>query len=113
MHEHEHVLLSIRTHLKSTHTLHICSLIPVKQYHFIYPQSESYFVSLAFRVHGTSRHSPRNLLVLDLPKACVDGLQRDAAEHALTPADFRWTVGFAEVETSEGKETKEITETET
>jgi len=53
----------------------------------------------------------RNLLVLDLPKACVDGLQRDAAEHALTPADFRWTVGFAEIETSEGKETKEITET--
>jgi len=41
----------------------------------------------------------------------VDGLQRDAAEHALTPADFRWTVGFAEIETSEGKETKEITET--
>ena len=81
------------------------------QWNNITLSSKSYFVWFAFRVHGTTPESPRNLLVLDLPKACVDGLQRDAAEHALTPADFRWTVGFAEIETSEGKETKEITET--
>lgn len=81
------------------------------QWNNITLSSKSYFFWFAFRVHGTTPESPRNLLVLDLPKACVDGLQRDAAEHALTPADFRWTVSFAEVETSEGKETKEITET--
>jgi hypothetical protein len=32
-----------------------------------------------------------------LPKACVDGLQRDAVEHALTPADFRLSICFEDV----------------
>ena len=27
--------------------------------------------------------------MLDLPKTCVDGLQRDAGHHLVTPADFR------------------------
>ncbi|CAK9038189.1 4 [Durusdinium trenchii] len=36
----------------------------------------------------------RRILLLDLPKACVDGLQRDAGRHALTPADFRITIHF-------------------
>lgn len=39
----------------------------------------------------------RKILVLDLPKACVDGLQRDAVEHALTPADFRLSICFEDV----------------
>ena len=34
------------------------------------------------------------VLVLDLPKTCIDGLQRDAADHVLVPAEFRLTLTF-------------------
>ena len=33
-------------------------------------------------------------LVLDLPKTCIDGLQRDAVDHVLAPAEFRLGLTF-------------------
>eukprot|EP00931_Biecheleriopsis_adriatica_P056725 TRINITY_DN33633_c0_g1_i1.p1 TRINITY_DN33633_c0_g1~~TRINITY_DN33633_c0_g1_i1.p1 ORF type:complete len:528 (-),score=57.15 TRINITY_DN33633_c0_g1_i1:158-1741(-) len=37
-------------------------------------------------------------LVIDLPKAFIDNLQRDAVKHRLAPADFRLVLEFAEAE---------------
>ena len=33
-------------------------------------------------------------LVLDLPKTCIDGLQRDAVHHVVAPSEFRLTLTF-------------------
>lgn len=33
-------------------------------------------------------------LVMDLPKTCIDGLQRDAVDHVVAPAEFRLTLSF-------------------
>jgi len=47
--------------------------------------------------HAFLQHDEKqNQLVLDLPKTCVDGLQRDAGHHLVTPADFRLTIRFDE-----------------
>mmetsp|Transcript_6560 Transcript_6560/g.15079 ORF Transcript_6560/g.15079 Transcript_6560/m.15079 type:complete len:521 (-) Transcript_6560:300-1862(-) len=48
----------------------------------------------SFLQRSVEAETNREELVLDLPKTCIDGLQRDAADHTLAPAEFRLTVRF-------------------